>query len=486
MRSLKPFIYFPTSLVLLNSIGNVFANPRPASLSPRDAFTTFSDNSINEGEAHGPLNVPSGSEIRNISIGDTGTTVPVYWSTSDGQDQATQAFIVIHGKLRDGDNYWSIMQGALQSAVSANYPGVDSKAIVVAPQFFSERFNSGQYSPTDLAFADVNAWQAGDIATHPASTKVSSIDAIDSLISILSTKSSFPSIKNITLVGHGGGGQLTARYAAVGIDGPEDIGLRYIVGDPSTNAYFTQHRPVETSENDFNNSCSFRNTWRYGFDNFTGTTQVPLKSPFEYFASYINRDIVFLIGNDDTSANGDQYCPALLQGGQARRDRSLAWWTYINTLARSSEPVQLFTSLVPEFAKNKNLPNWSNVTRNDSQSGGIRPKLIVVENAGHDPSQVLGSTEGRAALWNDMEDMPLGFRPDGWNETKADCSFCDGDTENRAGQVDLPRSSSGGSTGGGSGNSTGGNDSGALGLRASSGAGVIALTGMFLVVAGLL
>jgi len=35
------------------------------------------------------------------------------------------------------------MNQALQSAVSDNYPGVDSKAIVVAPQFFSERFNSG-------------------------------------------------------------------------------------------------------------------------------------------------------------------------------------------------------------------------------------------------------------------------------------------------------------------------------------------------------
>ncbi|KAK7466225.1 hypothetical protein VKT23_004951 [Stygiomarasmius scandens] len=467
MRSLNSLVSLSASLAFLN-IGNALANPaRLTALRARDAFTSFSDNSINEGEAHGPLNAPDGSQIKSISIGDTGTTVPVYWSTSDGQDQATQAFIVIHGKLRDGDNYWNIMSKALQSAVSDNYPGVDSKAIVVAPQFFSERFNSGQYSDSDLAFADVNAWQAGDIATHPQGTKATSIDAIDSIIDAFANKNDFPSIKNITLVGHGGGGQLTARYAAVGIDPPDGVNLRYIVGDPSTNAYFTTHRPVETTQNNFNNSCDFRNAWRYGFDNFPGTTHVPAQSPFTYFASYINRDIVFLIANNDTDANGDQYCPALLQGGQARRDRSLAWWTYINTLARTDEPVQLFADLVPEFQKNKNLPNWSNVTR----SGGIAPKMIVVEGAAHDPSEVLGSLEGRAALWNAMSDMPLGFRPDGWNQTTGDCSFCDSDTENRGGSVD-PRNVND-SNGGSGGSSDPSNDgSGALSLN-GRGTGVV-------------
>ncbi|KAF5349801.1 hypothetical protein D9758_010169 [Tetrapyrgos nigripes] len=462
MRSLNPLPLISAFFLVLQASNNVFAASR--ALRARDAFTTFSDNSINEGENHDPLKAPDGSEIRSISIGTTGTTVPAYWSTGveNQMQEATQAFIVIHGKLRDGDNYWSIMQQALESAVQDNYPGVDSKAVVVAPQFFSERFNSGEYSNTDLAFLDVNAWQAGDVAVHPQGTKVTSMDAIDSLIQTFADKNQYPSMKSVIVVGHGGGGQLIARYAAVGIDPPDGISLRYIVGDPSTNAYFTTHRPVATTENNFNSSCDFSNVWRYGFDNFTGTTQLSAQEPFVYFQKYINRDIVFLIANDDTDVNGDQYCPALVQGGTARRDRNLAWWAYINTLARTPEPVQLLSNLVPEFAKNKNLPNWSNATRSSSFIG---PKLIVVENAGHDPAQVLGGSEGRAALWNAMSDMPQGWRPDGWNDTTSDCGFCDGDQERRTQMSDMNSNTTtaGDNSSSGSASGSGGDNNGALG-----------------------
>ena len=52
-------------------------------------------------------------------------------------------------------------------------------------------------------------------------------------------------MKNITMIGHGGGAQLINRYAATGKD-PQSpkIYIRYVVGDPSSSPYFTEHRPV--------------------------------------------------------------------------------------------------------------------------------------------------------------------------------------------------------------------------------------------------
>lgn len=150
------------------------------------------------------------------------------------------------------------------------------------------------------------------------------------------------------------------------------------------------------------------------FSNFTGTA-AGLKRPVEYFADYVNRDVVILVARNDTKASGDQYCPALLQGGEARRDRNLAWWTYINVLARTPEPVQLF-----DVADFKHLPDWSMAV---GFSGKIGPRLVVIEDAEHDAKEVFGSKEGRAALFS-SDDIPVGWRPKGYEDAESDCSYC--------------------------------------------------------------
>lgn len=66
-----------------------------------------------------------------------------------------------------------------------------------------------------LGWGDVNAWQAGDIATHPIGTKLTSFDALDALVDAFANSTVYPAMKNITVVGHGGGGQLNQRYSMV-------------------------------------------------------------------------------------------------------------------------------------------------------------------------------------------------------------------------------------------------------------------------------
>ncbi|KAK1220643.1 hypothetical protein PQX77_016596 [Marasmius sp. AFHP31] len=450
----SPLKSLPTSLVyftLLLGLGLQCAcglqdSAIPDRLSRRDAFTKFSNQDNNEGEDHGPLSAPSGARIKDVNVGRGGEQIPVFWSDplTDQRAEATHAFIMIHGRLRNGATYWEIMDDALKKAVDDEYPGADPKSFVIAPQFFSEKYNKGQYTSSQLAFEDVNAWQAGDTASYPKGTNVTSMDALDAIIADFSDKDMYPSITNITLIGHGGGGQLIARYAAVGADAPEGVHLRYIIGDPSTNAYFTDDRPVEDHTGD--PSCVFWNTWRYGYRNFNGTQSSGNKTPFEYFGKYINRDIVLLVAGNDTLPNGDQYCPARMQGGEARRDRNLAWWTYINTLARTSEPVQLFSERFNNTPAFKNLPNWSNVT---SKTRGIGARLIVVEDAMHNAESVFGGTLGRAALFSSGQ-MPAGWRPDNYASTQTTCAFCDDNKDNLSPEMPTENGTEGGGTSGGS------------------------------------
>jgi pimeloyl-ACP methyl ester carboxylesterase len=146
-------------------------------------------------------------------VGNGGEEIAAYYTAGAKNKTATQAFVMIHGKLRDGDAYWTTMDTVLNSAIKDNTPGVDPNAIVIAPQFFSAELNSGQYTSDQLAWGDINTWQAGDVAVHPKGTKLNSFDALNALVASLADKSTYPALTNITVVGHGGGGQLIQRYS---------------------------------------------------------------------------------------------------------------------------------------------------------------------------------------------------------------------------------------------------------------------------------
>ncbi|WFD20377.1 hypothetical protein MCAP1_002621 [Malassezia caprae] len=358
---------------------------------------------MSEGEAHGDLNIPSGSRMRTLRVGSSNAHIAAYWSKNEDQDKAEHAFVMIHGRLRDGDRYWKIMNDAYHSALNDSYPGVKKHSVIVAPQFFSEKLNKGQYGNHTLAWNDVNAWQSGMVATHPSGTDVSSLDALDTIVEHFADSSKYPNMKNLTLVGHGGGGQLMNRYATIGKNpSNSNIYVRYIVGDPSSSAYYTHHRPVTDKSIADKSNCPQYDDWRYGFTGFGGTRSGK-KSPKEYFHQYINRDVVNIVGYQDTAKSGDQKCMALLQGGQKRRDRNLSWWRYINMLANTNENLHGFPGNFSD------LPDWSS-----SSNGIIYTRLCVVEDATHDAAKVFGGSEGRSALFH-HHNVEMGWRPKGWS-----------------------------------------------------------------------
>lgn len=381
-------------------VGLEHAASHHAHVAERDIRTQVAPDN-NEGERHDELKAPKGSKLTTLPVGD-GVEIAAFWSEDAKNDEAKHAFIMIHGKMRDGDGYWTTMNDILKSATDANYPGADDEAIVVAPQFFSKKYNSGQYADDVMAWDDVNGWQAGDPAIHPEGTKLTSFDALDALVEEFMDEDKYPNMKNITVVGHGGGAQLNVRYAAVAkTPSKGNAHIRYIHGDPSSAAYFTRNRAQSISSGEKlpdRDHCEYYNHWRYGFDQFNGTAD-GLKTAKEYFQQYISRDVVSIVGYEDTDSSGDQLCMALMQGGSKRRDRNLVWWQYINTLARTNEDVTGFPATFDD------MPDWSDVSNNE-----ISMRLSVVEGAGHDAEAVFSSKEGRAALF--AADVPTGWRPD--------------------------------------------------------------------------
>lgn len=308
-------------------------------------------------------------------------------------------YIVIHGRLRDGNGYWKTLHNAIKDAREDNFSGTDRKMAVLAPQFFSKKYNLGQYESNQLAWDDLNAWQPGGQASHPENTTLTSFDVLDGLVKLHSDKTKYPSLTNVTVVGHGGGGQLAQRYSAVGSNPPDNVHLRYIHGDPSSCMYFTKDRPILPDTKASNETCNDFNVWRYGFDKFPGTADKP-KTPKEYFAQYVSRDVVSIVGIDDTGSSGDTSCMAQVQGGINRRARNLVWYRYINELARTDEELDGFPGSFED------LPDWS-----DAVNGTSRLRLVAVQGVAHNADKLFATKLGRGALFHDRH-IDGGWRPE--------------------------------------------------------------------------
>lgn len=146
----------------------------------------------------------------------------------------------------------------------------------------------------------------------------------------------------MTVVGHEGGGQLGQQYAMLAKAPATGVHVRYVHGDPSSCAYFSKDRPKYDKEDlPSLQDCETYNNWRYDFDESPGTRD-GIVDPREFFRRHVTRDIVSIVGYQDTSkSKGDQFCMACIQGGK-KTNCNLIWYRYVNTLARKNESLEGF------------------------------------------------------------------------------------------------------------------------------------------------
>lgn len=295
-----------------------------------------------------------GSTIETLDPARGRGDYPVYASAGlqAGSATARQALVIIHGRLRNAADYFAT---GLALAKAAGPAG--EATIVVAPQFLDpEDVTAHRLADRYLRWnAD---WAEGRPAQNPAAAKsndpaASSYDVLDDVVAKLSNKASFPQLRRIVFVGHGGGAQMLARYAVVMRSQPGPP-ISFVIANAGTYLYPTTARPLPPDCQDFNK-------WKYGFDNpppYVGDVGKILHD----FAA---RDITLLLGAKDRKSNGilDQSCAAQAQGR--------------NRLERGRNYVAAMTT------------------------SGMAPLLkhAIVHGAGHDEKKMLLSTEARDAIF---------------------------------------------------------------------------------------
>jgi len=234
-------------------------------------------------------------EVANlrIAVGAQGI-LPLYASAdwSKPLPDITRAILVLHGRLRDANVYYRSAKTA-QAAAGA----VGEKTLMIVPQFLSDIDVEAYQLPAETLRWTLEGWEGGDAATAPK--PASSFDALDAILARLADQRLFPNLKQVVIAGHSGGAQVVQRYAIAGKGEAalkqKGIGVRYVVANPSSYAYFTAERP----EPSIAASCPGYNDWKYGMDSRPEYLAAPSIAALEQ--TYVSRQVIYLLGTLDTN-----------------------------------------------------------------------------------------------------------------------------------------------------------------------------------------
>ncbi len=244
-----------------------------------------------------------------IAVGDRGS-LPLYLSAdwSHPLPRITRAVIVLHGRLRNADVYYRSAQTAQAAAGAAG-----QTAIMIAPQFLAGIDVEAHKLPPDTLRWSLEGWEGGDPAQGP--TPASSFDALDAILAKLADRNLFPHLTEVVVAGHSGGGQVVQRYAIAAKGDAAltaaGIGVRYVVANPSSYAYFDDRRPVPA----ISATCAGFNDWKYGMDARPAYLAAPAIAALE--KAYVARRVIYLLGTQDTNPDHpalDKSCMAEAQG----------------------------------------------------------------------------------------------------------------------------------------------------------------------------
>ena len=263
-------------------------------------------------------------------------SIPCCWNhpIDVPNDTIKRAVIVVHGVLRNADEYFPHMMEAVIAA------GVENNTFVIAPQFLLEEDIAEFELTDDVLFwggETGEGWKKGDdsisTAEHPHTVTASSFEVVDRMIEQIVLQGSFPILKDVIVIGHSAGGQYVNRYAAgtqIGNSLPDNIHLRFIVANPSTFVYFNEERRLPETTNEFavpESADPDYNDYKYGLDKLN--VYMAAAGVKTIRARYPKKDIVYLLGGEDIrEAHLEQTPNAVLQG-QHRLERGQVYYHYL-------------------------------------------------------------------------------------------------------------------------------------------------------------
>jgi pimeloyl-ACP methyl ester carboxylesterase len=244
-----------------------------------------------------------------IAVGNQGM-LPLYLSAdwSKPLPDINRAVLILHGRLRNADVYY---RSAKTAQAAAGETG--EATIMIVPQFLAGIDIDAYHLPADTLRWSLEGWEGGDPAEGP--TPASSFEALDAVLAKLADRKLFPNLKEVVVAGHSGGAQVVQRYAIAGKGEAAltalGVGVRYVVANPSSYAYFDNQRP----EPEIAASCPRYNNWKYGMDDRPAYLASPTISELE--KTYVSRRVIYLLGTLDTNPNHpalDKSCMAEAEG----------------------------------------------------------------------------------------------------------------------------------------------------------------------------
>jgi len=304
---------------------------------------------------------------------------PVHSTTNERLESIQNAVILIHGSLRNSDDYLCCVSSAVPHDLQHD-------TLLIAPWFLAPEDGAVNMTSAEATQNDSEPlrWVARGVAVEHTwrfgadaiNASVSSYAVVDQLITLLQDKQRFPNLDLIVVAGHSAGGQFAQRWGLLSAKAND---VRIVAANPKSFAYLdgrrfvrkTVFRVPEPKELD---GCTSYNEWEWGFGstNFTAV-QAPYKDAAIAAAGgvdavidrYAERDVIYLSGEQDVIWNG--HCEAMAQG--------------INRLNRSSF---FFQSLEQVYGRTVHQ-RWT------------------VPNVHHDHCLMFQSPQGQLALFGKQE-----------------------------------------------------------------------------------
>ena len=326
-------------------------------------------------------------------------TVPLFTSSGFNGSHASKLYIVQHGAGSNFQDYFSYL-----------YPLLDDNSLLVSPAFYET--NDGVapttwYQPSlNLAWPrGTGSWTAGADAIAPTAGEhaldgghCSSFDVYDALLEHFASRDCFPHLRHVYFVGHSGGANALSRYSQLFDGRYPSFTNRFILANAANQAYFTDARP-ETSVCPEGREYPFQLV-RSGMNRYA---RKHFFAALLTFQRWISRDIVTLVGNNDTaeaSPGAGQNCQSQAQGGRNRRDRNYAWWAYTNILAGTRTNVSDYYGYKELLASG---------AKRIALARKLNHQNCIVDGVGHDAEQMFKSDCGVAALT--QRHVPAGVGP---------------------------------------------------------------------------
>ncbi len=247
------------------------------------------------------------------------------------QKNTITVIIAIHGVHYNARNYHTNVTQCIKRNRLKKYQ-------VLAPQFLKK--DSVQQQQNNVLSWEVSPfWGSSKAILNKNKTRISSFDVLDQMFTYFTDKQQFPHLKKIILVGHSGGGQMVQRYTlsshiAWTTESVHHIKVTYLVMNPSSYTYLDENRPINNITQFIKPSgkSSGYNEYGYGLEKLY-SYQRNTTSPQEMLMLYKKKHIIYLLGEKDTTNNGNLSItrPAMLQGPN-RLDRGKAYYNHLQKI----------------------------------------------------------------------------------------------------------------------------------------------------------